>query len=140
MSVETVELVRASWGPWSEGRLEEFSEFLAEDIAWDLSEHPLPDFPNEGRGRDEFLKHLVSYVSGWVDYRTELGELIDVDDDVIAVVHETAAMRETGVDLDRDIAIVWTVGDGVMTRFRVFKTASAALEALGAAGEGAPAG
>jgi ketosteroid isomerase-like protein len=140
MSVETVETVRALWEPWADGRLEEFSRFLAEDIEWDLSEHPLPDFPNTGSGRDAFLGHLVEYVDGWVDYRTELGELIDVDDEVIAVVHEWARMRDTGVDLDRDIAVVWTVRDGLITRFRVFKTTTAALEGIGAAGDGAPSG
>jgi ketosteroid isomerase-like protein len=140
MSVEDVELVKASFVPWSEGRLDDFREFLVEDIAWDLTPHPLPDFPNTGSGRDAFLKHLVEYVSGWLDYRTELVEVIDVDEEVIAVVHEWARMRDTEVDIDRDLAIVWSVRDGELTRFRVFRTAAAALEGLGAAGEGAPAG
>ena len=53
-----------------------------------------------------------TYAGGWTDYGAELKELIEAGDKVVAVLHETASMRETGVPLDRDLVLLWTVRDG----------------------------
>ena len=58
-------------------------------------------------------------------------ELIDAGDQVVAVLHETASMRETGVPLDRDLVLLWTVRDGRGSFLRVFRTKAEALEAAG---------
>ena len=63
----------------------------------------------------------------------ELKELIDAGDQVVAVVHETAKMRDSGVALDRDLVQLWTVRDGRGTFLRVFRTKAEALEAAGLA-------
>ena len=132
MSAENVELVRAAFEPWQAGRLDEFAGFIAEDIEWDISGHPLPDFPDTGAGRDAFLRHMAEYAGGWVDYRATEVELTAHGDDVLAMTHESARMRDTDVELDRQIAIVWTVHGQRFTRFRVYKTREDALAAIGA--------
>jgi ketosteroid isomerase-like protein len=131
VSAENVELARAAFEPWRAGRLDDFARFVADEIEWDISGHPLPDFPDTGRGRDAFLRHMAEYAGGWVDYRATEVELTAHGDDVLAVTHESARMRETDVKLDRHIAIVWTVQGGRFTRFRVYKTREDALAALG---------
>ena len=136
MSAANVEVVRAAFEPWQGGRIREFAAFLAEDIEWDISGYPLPDFPDRGSGRDALLRHLGEYASGWIDYRAKGVELVDLGDDVVAMTHETARMRGTDVDLDRVIAIVWTVRDGLFTRFRVYKTRADAIAAVGEAEPG----
>ena len=130
MRSANLELTRAAFEPWQGGRLDEFAAYLDEAIEWDITQHPLPDFPPTGRGRDAFMRHMAEYASGWLDYRVSLVEDIDAGDDVIAVVHETARMRGTGLDLDRDVFIVWTVRGERFTRFRVFKTLAEARAAL----------
>lgn len=83
-------------------------------------------------GRDAFVTDmLATYTSGWNDYSANLTELIDAGDDVVAVLHETATMRETGVPLDRDLVQLWTVRDGRATFLRVFQTKAEAVEAAG---------
>jgi ketosteroid isomerase-like protein len=133
VSAENVDFVRAAFASWIGGRIDEFRALLDEDLAWDITEHPLPDFPNTGTGREAFLRNLGEYARGWVDYRAELAEAVDAGDDVIAVVHEWARMRDTGVDIDRDLVIVWTVADRRLTRFRVYRTREDALAALASA-------
>lgn len=132
MSRENVEFVLGVFEMWQGGRVPEFAAHLAEDIEWDISGHPLPDFPDTGRGRDDFLRHLGEYAAGWIAYRTERVEEIDRGQDVVSVIHEWARMRGTDVEIERDLAVVWTVGDGALTRFRVFKTREDALAATGA--------
>lgn len=131
MSAENVELVLRAFEPWQAGRIDEFAGFLAEDIEWDISMHPLPDFPDTGAGREAFLRHMGEYARGWVDYRAISADVVDLGDHVLAMTHESARMRDTDVQLDREIAIVWTVRDGLFTCFRVFKTREDALAAVG---------
>ncbi len=132
MSAETVEVMRRSFDFWRSGAVNAWLETLDPDIGWDISAHPLPDVPNHGRGRDAFVTTmLATYVSGWNDYSAELKELIDAGDEVVAVVHETATMRDTGVPLDRDLVQLWNVRDGRATFLSVFRTKAEAIEAAG---------
>jgi ketosteroid isomerase-like protein len=132
MSQENVELVKRSFDVFLRGDLQAWLETLDPDIGWDISTHPLPDVPNHGRGRDAFATDMMAtYLSGWMDYSAELTEVVDAGDEVIAVVHETASMGETGVALDRDLVQLWTVRNGRGAFLRVFQTKSEALEAAG---------
>jgi ketosteroid isomerase-like protein len=130
MSDENVEVVRRSLDLWLSGEDDAWRETLDPDIGWDISTHPLPDVPDHGRGRDAFLTDLVAtYLSGWNDYSAELKELIDAGDQVVAVVHETARMGDTGVPLDRDLVHLWTVQSGRTSFVRVFRTKEEAFKA-----------
>ena len=131
MSEKNVELVRRSFELWQDGRIDEWVETLDADIEWDISAHPLPDFPNIGSGRDALVGNLGAYLSGWNDYEPSIKELIDRGDEVVVIIHERARMRDSDMVLDRDLAHVWTVRDGRGVRFRVFKTRAEALEAAG---------
>ena len=132
MSQENVEVVRRSFELWLSGDLEAWLTTIDPDIGWDISAHPLPDVPNHGRGRDAFASDmLATYASGWTDYSAEMKELVDAGEHVVAVLHETAKMRDTGVPLDRDLAQVWTVRDRRGAFLRVFRTKAEALEAAG---------
>ena len=131
MSEENVEAVKRSFELWRDGSIGEWIETLDPDLEWDVSAHPLPDFPNRGSGRDAFLRHLGDYVSGWNDYEVSSGELIDAGDEVVLILHERARMRDSDMMLDRDLPTVWTVRDGRAVRHRVFKTRAEALEAAG---------
>ena len=129
MSQENVEAVRASFELWREGRMGEWLETLAADFEWDISAHPLPDFPNRGSGRDAFAGHMGDYASGWIDYEVSSKDVLDRGADVVLVLHERARMPDSDMTLDRDLPTVWTVRDRRSVRVRVFKTRAEALEA-----------
>jgi ketosteroid isomerase-like protein len=131
MSQENVDLVRRSFELFKDGRIAAWIETLDPEIEWDISTHPLPDFPNTGSGRDAFVGHMAAYLSGWNDYEVSIGELIGRDGDVVVIQHERARMRGSEMILDRDLPVVVTVRDGRAGRFRVFKTRDQALEAAG---------
>jgi len=128
MSRENVELVRRGFEHWRAGRTGEWVATIDPDIAWDISAHPLPDFPDRGSGRDAFVRHMTDYFAGWTDYEATVQESIDVGDEVVLILHERARMRASDSILDRDLPVVWTVRNGRNVRFRVFKTRAEALE------------
>jgi len=50
---------------------------------------------------------------------------------IVVVLHATVALRDSESILDRDLIQVWTIRNGMIARFRVFKTKAQALEAAG---------
>ena len=131
MSEENVEIVREMVTALLKGDSEGALAPIDRAIEWDISAHPLPDWPNTGRGREEFATHLATYLGGWRHYEGEIRELIDSGDDVILVLHETVGLRDSDAILDRDLHQIFTVRDGKIVYCRVFKTKGEALEATG---------
>ena len=83
MAESELELVERAFVPWRAGRIHEFGEFLDPEVSWDVSDHPLPDFPNTGSGAQAFLGHMADYQSGWVKYEVSEIEAFDVDEEVM---------------------------------------------------------
>jgi ketosteroid isomerase-like protein len=125
-----LELVQRAFVPWRAGRMAEFAEFLDPEVSWDVSRHPLPDFPNTGSGAGAFLRHMADYQAGWVRYEASEDEGFQVGNDVVWVTKERVAMRDTDMTIERTIVVVWTVEGERLTRFRIFDTREAALAAL----------
>jgi ketosteroid isomerase-like protein len=131
MSQENVEIVGRMYDAYSRGDFETSLSHFGPEVEWDLSAYPLPDWPNTGRGRENFARHLADYLSGWREYRAEPREMIDAGDMVLVVLYETAVMRGSDARLERDLHQVWTLSDGVIVHLGVFKTRAQALEAAG---------
>ncbi|MDQ3729060.1 MAG: nuclear transport factor 2 family protein [Actinomycetota bacterium] len=130
MSQENVEAMRVAFDRFQQGD-ETWIDAFSEDITWDISNHPLPDWPLTGSGRDEYLSHLAAYLSSWTDYRSELRELLDADEHVVAVIHETIRVPTSDNDLERDLVQVLTVRNGRVVHVRVYPSRAEALEAVG---------
>lgn len=107
---------------------------LSADVEWDLSAHPLPDFPDTGEGRSLLVGHLNGYFSSWTDYDSTVSDVFDNGDEVVVVLRERARVPGSDRVLERDLSLVWTVQGGSIRRFRVFKTAAEARHAIGLEG------
>ncbi len=113
------------------GRIRDWMDTLDPQIEWDISGFPVPGFPLRGAGRDEFVAYMTRYWSIWNDYEQDMKEMIDVGDEVVVLLHEHARKRNSDADVERDVAIVWTVADGRRARFRAFASRADALRAVG---------
>jgi ketosteroid isomerase-like protein len=129
MSEENVEIVRRGLEAWQQG--EPWAEFLDPEIEWDFSAYPGLDIPVRGRGRENYLRFWDRYYRAWIDYEMAPKELIDAGDDVVMVIHETAAARGTEALVERDLIFVLTMREGRATRQRAYQTKEEALEAAG---------
>jgi ketosteroid isomerase-like protein len=131
MTDQNKQVVKRGHEARSEGRIWEWMETLDPDIEWDISGYPVADFPMRGSGRKEFVAHVTKYWSLWNDYAQDVKEMIDAGDNVVVVLHEHARLRNSDVDLERDVAAVWTIEDGRRVRFRAFASREDALRAAG---------
>jgi ketosteroid isomerase-like protein len=130
MSEQNVELVRRA-----------FEHFLATgEPAWDTlherveaRDHDIMD-GREYRGHDDVRRWLFEdWASAWSDWSAQRpDEFIDVDDEqVIAVFQVKATGRASGVEIEREDAIVSVVRDGLITRMDYFNSKQQALDAVG---------
>ncbi len=131
MSQKNVEVVQRGQQARSAGRIAEWMNTLDPNIEWDISGYPLPEFPVRGQGRDAFVRHITKYWSLWNDYAQTVAKTIDVGDDVVVVLRECARMRNSDTPVERDVAAVWTIHDGVRVRFRAFEREADAMKAVG---------
>jgi ketosteroid isomerase-like protein len=130
MSQENVEIVRREYedfnrtGEVTEGRYHPEFEF-----------HDFAGAPRQiWRGIDGWREWARAIVELFGDLILEPRELIDLGDQVVAVVGMRGRGRSSGVDLDAAMppfAVVWTFRDGRVVRGAAFRTKSEALEAAG---------
>jgi ketosteroid isomerase-like protein len=107
--------------------------------AWDtlhehveVRDHDIMD-GREYRGHADVRRWLFEdWASAWSDYNAEPEEFIDVDDElVIAVFRMKATGRSSGVEIERQDAIVWLVRDRRVVRLDYYNSKQQALEAVG---------
>jgi ketosteroid isomerase-like protein len=129
ISDQNVELVRNG-----------FEHFVATgEPAWDtlhehveVRDHDIMD-GREYRGHADVRRWLFEdWASAWSDYSAEPEEFIDVDDElVIGVFRMKAIGRSSGVEIERQDAIVWLVRDRLVVRLDYYNSKQQALEAVG---------
>ncbi len=81
----------------------------------------------EYRGVDGLFEGWRDWLAPWKSYRIRVQELIDRDDDVVALVHLDGTTRHGDVAMSHDPAAVWTMRDGKIAMVRFFLDRGQAL-------------
>lgn len=131
MSETNREVVQRGYEERSAGRIAAWMETLDPDIEWDIEAFPIDGFPVRGAGRSEFVGHVTRYWSIWNDYSQDVEEMIEAGDRVVVVLREHARKRNSDVDIEREVATVWTISGGRRVRFEAFPSRAEALRAVG---------
>lgn len=128
MSHENVALVR-----------EGLERFIAGEVLWEtldpdleVHDHDILD-AGEYRGHAGFGRWLSDWGAAWEAFSFEPREFIDAGDRVVAVIHLKARGRSSGVEVERDDAIVYTLRDGKTVRIDYFNNRDDALAAVASA-------
>ena len=86
---------------------------LHEDV--EVYDHDIPD-RGEYRGHAGFGRWLRDWGAAWAEWNLEPEEFIDAGDRVIIVAHMRAKGRGSGVEVDRQDALVYELRDGKISR------------------------
>jgi ketosteroid isomerase-like protein len=129
MSEENVELVRRGFIAATE---EDWPTALA-TLHADAEIHDF-DIPDAGlyRGHDGFLAWLRGWSEGWESWRLEDVEFrAGGEDQVIALFRTIAKGGHSGMELERQDAIVYRIQGDKIARMEYFNDQGLALEAVG---------
>ena len=130
MSAENVEIIRRGYEEFlATGELAE--RITAPEFVWDMSTfHGWPERQTY-QGVEGTREFLADWVGAWEDWRLEVRDLVDAGDDVVAIVHQSGRSKATGLEVEMDFAMVWTMEDGKQTRMRMYADPDEALRAVG---------
>ncbi|MGH2979962.1 MAG: nuclear transport factor 2 family protein [Solirubrobacterales bacterium] len=126
---ETLERLRRGYDAWNRRDWEELFSLLHPDMEWMPMEGTLLGGPF--RGHDQVREFLETLMDAWDEFRIELEDLVERDDQVLAFVRVRSRARDSGIELDERWAHLWTARDGLAARLQVFSDRRAATEAFG---------
>jgi ketosteroid isomerase-like protein len=127
MSAENVEVVRASFDAWRAGDFEKSLSYYAEDAAWQTGPLDTAVYC----GRKGVAQAVEAWVGAFTGYWLETDELIDAGDKVVLLAREGGTGKASGVPVEEEAAMVFTVTDGQITRARGYTDRAEALAAAG---------
>ncbi len=130
MSKENVELVKEMCESFVAGNLERALELLHTDVEW-LGTVGGLDEGRSYRGHDEVIEAFMENYEAWEQHSLETIRYLDAGNDVVVFWHEVGQGKGSGVEVESDTAVIYTVENGSVVRVRGYMDRDAALEAAG---------
>jgi uncharacterized protein len=138
VSQSNLELARGAFRAFEQRDMKAIEETCTPDVEFDWSRRLLD--PIVVRGYDG-IRRFFEEVDGIFDEIVfEEDEILEFGDDVLVVSTGRFRGRSSGVDVTAHGAILWTIRDGKLARFRFYQTKEDALEDLASEGAQVSAG
>jgi uncharacterized protein len=133
MSEENVEIVRRYWELFNAGGVEAATEQLADAFDAAIEFHEDAAFPEGGvyRGMEAIVQYIKQFQELMPGHRIEVEEIREVEDSVVAFVHEQATGSQSGVGVELRPAFVYRFRTGKVVRVDAYLDRQRALEAVG---------
>lgn len=128
MSQENVEIVRAGYERFA--TTHELGREFTADFVWDVSNLHWPG-QQVYEGADGAQTFIREWADAWEDWEVEVDSIRDAGDRVVALVHQRALSKSTGMAVEMSFAQVWTFRDGKRTRMEMYSDPTEALAAAG---------
>ena len=132
VSQSNVELARSALRAFEQRDMNTIEELCAPGIEFDWSRRLLD--PTMTRGYDGIRQFLEEVDGIFHDIVFEEEEILEFGDEVLVVSTGRFRGRTSGVDVTAHGAIIWTIRDGKLVRFRFYQTKEDALEDLASEG------
>jgi ketosteroid isomerase-like protein len=131
MSEENAEVVRNAFAAFERGDIEGVLRLCDEDIV--ISQPPdLPGVSPEQRGHRGVLEAFAIWPEQWEDYRIQLLRVEAAPGGKVFVTQRDSGRgKQSGVEVDMDFSLVFTVREGKISELRLFVQEDQALEAAG---------
>jgi ketosteroid isomerase-like protein len=129
MSQVNVELVQAAFEAYFRGDEPAILALAASDV---IVTQP-PDQPDlyDYHGHDGLLAAMAEWVGEWDDYSIEVLRVRDVGDYVLVDTRQRGRGKGSGVPVESEVPFVFTVRQGKIVRWQMFRSEREALQAVG---------
>ena len=130
MSQENVEIVRNAVDAFTRGDIEGVLRLCDENIV--ITQPPeLPDASPQQRGHSGLLEAFDIWPEQWDDYRIEVQRIVDPGDYVVVTTRQGGRGKLSGIEVDMEITLVFTVRDKKIVEMQIFMREDQALKAAG---------
>jgi ketosteroid isomerase-like protein len=126
-----VEIVRAAHEALNGGDIDALLAVCDPAFSLDMSDRVLN--PAVYEGHDGIRRFYAEVRDVWASYTWEPEELIESGDYVVALLRSSGRGRGSGIEIERQTAMVWEVRGNRATSLRFFRDRKAALYAAGLA-------
>ena|SRR5882724_2682008 len=134
MSQENVEIVRRLTALYNERAygeergVVEFTDALDPGFVWDMSRVEIPEAASY-TGLSGLRQFVTGWSEGFASDRVEIEELLDVGERVLAVVRHTGRGKASGIVVEQQYAMLWTLHGGRAVRMDMYRSRDDALKA-----------
>ena len=129
MSKENVELTRMVFDLFNAGDFPAYFQRFHPELTYRNREDE-PDV-RSCRGLDQFKGYVATWLEMFDDLRLDLGDVIDLDEQVIAIAMLRGRGRDTGAEVHGSYVFLLRFRDGLIVQGREYATTDEALEAAG---------
>jgi ketosteroid isomerase-like protein len=136
VSQENVEIVRTLLQGFARRDHERAFDLYDPNIEWDASRMGInSDIAGVYHGHEGVRAYWRGWLSAWRDLDFELQDVLDAGDEVVALIHKQRQWgRRSGIETEvPPYALVFTINNGKVVRWRSFPDQRSALEAVGLA-------
>lgn len=126
MPPTNLDVARRGFEAVNSGDLAALLELVDDDIVADVPS----GFANSDayRGREAFERMMDQWLEPWEAFHAEPLEFIEEGDAVVVPVHQTGTGRESGIEVDMNLAYLMRIRDGLLIQWRLCSDAGEALE------------
>jgi ketosteroid isomerase-like protein len=109
------------------------TEWYTDDFVWDMSTFDGWPEKREYVGVDGVQEFVDTWTENWEDWRFQVRDLVEAPGgEIVAILHQQARAKESGVDVDMTLACVWEFRDDKFSRQSMYADPAQALAAVGA--------
>ncbi|MBD0282214.1 MAG: nuclear transport factor 2 family protein [Thermoleophilaceae bacterium] len=129
--MNNVELVRHLYDAFAGGDVGTVLEALDEGVEWTEAD----GFPHGGTyvGLKAVIDGVFARIgSDWDPFVADMTEFLDAGEHVVAIGRYRGKLRATDTPFDAEAAVVWTLRDGKVVRFRQYVDTASLRPALAA--------
>ena len=122
-----VEVVQRALAALNAGNIEELVAVCDRDFELDMSDRVFN--PASYRGHDGIRQFHAEVLEVWDHYRWEPEQVVDHGNLVVALLRTAGKGRGSGLEVERQTAMIWTVRGDKATSLRFYRDQDRALKA-----------
>lgn len=127
MSQENLRVVQAAFEAYFRDDERGLLDLVAPDVL--ITQFPEQVDVRDYRGHEGFRQVMADWTGSWDDWSIEILSAREVGDLVLATARQRGTGRGSGAPMQADATFVFTVRNGLITRWQMFSSEEEAVEA-----------
>jgi ketosteroid isomerase-like protein len=127
MSQENVELMRRTFDAYFRGDETAMLESVAPDVV--VTQFPDQADVRDYHGHEGLLRVMAEWIDTWADWSIEILRAREIDQLVLVGARQRGRGRASGAPMEEEVAFLFTVREGKISRWQMFRSEEEALRA-----------